>query len=246
MRLSDEKVAELLAKTKLPPGTDKALLAEGVRDAARIFARDSRLNELHNEIGKMYEAADRRGYDEVAAVLEHLSSRTLRVERSVQIFCTTLPCLVRPEVSVTYPAGTPFGPVLLGLPTPEALRDPAQRNGACEAITRLCRSGGRLAEGRRRSGGKRSRPTFRPLLYTPESRTNFPKRDAERDFVMWLSIAWLEATGSKPSRTARHGDASRVLGPFARFAGECLRRCGAGYADPVGIINELNQRRREG
>jgi hypothetical protein len=77
---SDEKVAELLAETKLPPGTNKALLAEGVREAARIFARDARLqsgNELHNEIGKLYEAADRRGYDEVAALLEYLSRQTL-------------------------------------------------------------------------------------------------------------------------------------------------------------------------
>ena len=27
--------------------------------------------------------------------------------------------------------------------------------------------------------------------------------------VIWLSIAWCEATGNRPPRTARHGDASR-------------------------------------
>jgi hypothetical protein len=59
---------------------------------------------------------------------------------------------------------------------------------------------------------------------------------------MWLQHAWAEATGKMPAQTARHG--SR-LGPFARFARDCLRLVGAADADIVELMNGLRQRRRE-
>src|SRR5262249_27006246 len=149
-------------------------------------------------IHKLYKAADRRSYDEVAALLERLLSHTLTSGEAFRVH------VVMSTTSSLGGRAAEARTLIELLPPPEALCDPAQRDGACEAITRLCRFGGRLVEGRRRPTGKRSRPTFRPLLYAPEPRRNFPKRDPERDFVMWLSIAWREVTGSAPSRTARH------------------------------------------
>jgi hypothetical protein len=56
---------------------------------------------------------------------------------------------------------------------------------------------------------------------------------------MHLQLAWLEATGKPPSLAA---SAARP-GPFARMVGKCLELVGAGHADAVGLINELNRRR---
>jgi hypothetical protein len=220
--LDDAKMAELAKIGKLPPDADKTAFADGVREAARIFAVEARIvtgNDLNHEIGDLLRAAERRRYDEAATLLENLSaeSRYLLVDRGA-----------RPNIRIE-------------LPTPDALCNPERREAACEAIARLCQFGGESVPGRRRPGGKQSRPTWRPLMYAPKPQRNFPKRDAERNFVMWLSMAWLEATGSAPTPTARYGNE----GPFARFARECLRLIGAPHADVSERLNELHRRRRE-
>ena len=58
---------------------------------------------------------------------------------------------------------------------------------------------------------------------------------------MWLRIAWFDATGEEASRTVDPGRP----GPFARMVRECLILVGAGHADAIGLLNELNQIRRE-
>jgi hypothetical protein len=120
------------------------------------------------------------------------------------------------------------------LPPVDAFRDIARREAACDAIVRLGRAGG---------GNPQSH--WRSLSFLPERRQRPLKREAERNFVMWLSIAYLDVTGAKPSLTARHSDATREVGPFASFVRECLRLVGAEHADAVGLITELHRRRRE-
>jgi hypothetical protein len=100
-----------------------------------------------------------------------------------------------------------------------------------------------LVEGRRQHTGKRSRRVLRPILFAPEPRRHFPRRDAERQFVTRLSDVWRNVAGVAPSRTARWGP-TRDLGPFASFVSECLRLVGAGDADAVELINELHRGRR--
>jgi hypothetical protein len=201
----------------LPVGADRKRFGEGVREAARIYARDARMptdNELHAEIAALSRAAERKRYADVAAALEQLSpwARDLLTQRGAR----------------------------LGLElVPEALRDPTRQHQACEIVSSVCQFGGRYVEGRRRPSGKRSR-TWRPLLHAPKPSRNFPKRDAERDFVMWLEVAWLEATGERPSLAANPARP----GPFARIARKCLEIVGASHADVVGLINELNRRRK--
>jgi hypothetical protein len=207
--------------SELPAGADLVQFGEGVRAAARIYARDARIptdNELRAEIAKLQRAADRKRYDQVATLIESLSLRARRLLNARG---------ARPSIGI-------------GLPSADLLRFPGQRNAACALVATLCQYGGQYVEGRRRPSGKRSRPVWRPLLHAPEPRRHFPKRDAERDFVIWLALAWHGATGKAPPRTAD----SRNPGPFARVVCKCLRLVGAGHVNAVELINELHRRRR--
>lgn len=225
----DACIDRLAAIGGSPAGADRKRFAEGVREAARIYARDARVptdNELHAEIYKLYRAAERKRYELIADLLEGLS---LKARDSLSRRGA------RPSLGIR-------------LPSSQALRDAAQREEACAKIATLSQFGGSYVKGRLRSPfGKRSR-TWRPVLHAPKPRPHFSKRDAERDFVMWLQLAWSEAINEKvkegelmPSVAAN----SARPGPFARMAGECLKLVGADHADVIGLINELNRRRRK-
>jgi hypothetical protein len=226
---NDACIPELAALAKLPPSADLNVFAAGVREAARTYSRDARTrddNELHHEIAALYNAAYRRQYERLVALWKDLSPDARHYLENR---------LKRP------------GPLAAGLRLPrvEELRDPRCRDEACEMIMRLCSIGGSYVEGRKRRSGKRSGPTLRPLLHAPALRRHVSKREPERNFVMNLETTWLEATGAKPSLTARHSDVSRKVGPFARFARKCLHLVGAERFGVVETINELNRRRVE-
>jgi hypothetical protein len=206
----DSRIDELADIGRLPEGADRKRFAEGVREAARIYARDARTptdNELNAEVAALYGAAKRKRYGQVAVLLEKLSpkARQLLSNRATRLS--------------------------LELPAPEGLRDTTQQK-ACDMVLKLCQHGGSYDEGRRRR--------WHPLLSAPQRSKNFPRRDAERDLVMWLQVAWLEATEKRPSLAANPARP----GPFARMAAKCLRLVGASHADTVGLINELNRRRK--
>jgi|SRR5215831_13031875 len=137
-RILDDACIKRLATTRLPARADLRRFAEGVREAARIYAKDARVptdNELHAEIAALYRSAERKQYEQVAALLEGLSqkARGLLNRRGA-----------RPRLG-------------LELPTANALSDAAQQKKARETVLRLCGLGGKYVEGRRRSSGKRSR-----------------------------------------------------------------------------------------
>jgi hypothetical protein len=116
----------------------------------------------------------------------------------------------------------------LAIPEPEALRDHVSQDEACETIVRLLRVG--------MKGGK-------PLLYTPERpewepRQRPPRRKAELDFIMWLEVAYLEATGMPPTHMANPDRP----GPFARMVQACLNKIAPG-ANAVELLNKLHERR---
>jgi hypothetical protein len=218
-RIFDNACIDKLATIgRLPADADRKRFAEGVREAAGIYAREARAstdNELHAEIAALYRAAERKRCEQVASLLEKLSlkARELLSKRAVRLS--------------------------IELPAPESLRDTAQLQ-SCDMVLKLCQYGGSYVEGRRRPSGKRSH-TWRPLLHAPKRSRNFAKRDAELNFIMWLQAAWLEATGEQPSMAA---NAAR-LGPFGRVVAESFRLVGASHADAAGLINALNKRRRK-
>jgi hypothetical protein len=215
-------INDLARIAKLPSYADKEHFANGIREAARIYAKDAReptANELNKQITELHRAAEHLRYERVASLIESLSPKAQDMlnERAERW---------RPPNK---------------LPPPEALRDHGLRETACATVAGLCRIGGKEVEGRLRPSGRRSR-SWEWALYAPLLSRNFPKRQSELDFVMHLQLAWLEAVGKKPPRSA---NANR-LGPFGRMVKACLERVGAGSSDAsvAGHINELNRRRR--
>ena len=222
-RIFDDACVDTLAAIgRLPEGADRKCFAQGVREAARIYAQEARtptVNELRAEIAALHAAAERKRYGQVADLLEKLSSKAseLLSKRATRLS--------------------------LELPTSDDLRGPLRQQNASKAVLRLCQYGGYVDEGCRRPSGKRSR-TWRPYLVAPEPCRHLPKRDAELNFIMWLQVAWLEASGALPNLAANRTSNREIRGPFARMAAECLQLLGAGHADAVGLINELNKRRK--
>src|SRR5262245_6601386 len=233
LRIFDDACIDRLAE-RLPAGANRKRFAEGIREAACIYAKDARTpthSELHTEITALYHAAERKRYGQVAALLEKLPSKASELlnKRATRLS--------------------------LELPTSDYLRDATTQQTASEAVLRLCQHGGQYIEGRRRPSGKRSL-TWRPLLVATKAHRNSPtrislpaggryprggRRDAERSFIIFLQMAWLEATGKRPSLAANPARP----GPFVRMVRKCLKLVGAGHADAVGLINELNRWRKE-
>ena len=78
----DARIEELAQIGKLPASADMKRFAEGIREAARIYGTDVREpndNEVRAEVEKLYLAAERRLYDQVAILLEELSPRAFRL-----------------------------------------------------------------------------------------------------------------------------------------------------------------------
>jgi hypothetical protein len=117
----------------------------------------------------------------------------------------------------------------------------SRRDEAGEMMARLCRTGVERIPGRMRESGRRSRPTFRPLVYAPQLKRHMPKRQPELVFVASLAAAWLRATGNPPAMTADR----RAPGPFAKFVKECLDLVGVGHVvNAMNLINKLGRLRR--
>jgi hypothetical protein len=235
----------------LPGTADRQILAEGIREAARVYARDARTpsaNELHDEIAGLHRAAEKRQFDQVAKLLEGLSTMVgdWLADRAGHINCISAGKRRRPRVSAIGRNGKVIrrkvtAPQSIALPSPDDLRDETRREHACETIAMLCRTGGRCADGRRRPTGRRSK-SWQWELYAPRKTKHPTKRKAEREFVGALREAWLKSLGKPPSRTADH----HQLGPFARFVKECVRLVGAYHSDDAvaELINEVERRRR--
>jgi len=221
-RIFDDACIEELAQIgKLPASADMKRFAEGIREAAHIYATDVREpneNEVRAEVEKLYLAAERRLYDQVAILIEKLSARAFRLLKFAELTRTSFPS-PGPRDESRRRGATSIQWISITLPSPETLRDHAQREEACATVVKL----------------------WRPYLRAPEPRRHFPKRESERTFVMWLRIAWLDATGEEATRTVD----PRRPGPLARMVKKCLVLVGAGHADAVRLLNELNQIRRE-
>ena len=261
-RIFDDACIEGLAQIgKLPASADMKRFAEGIREAACIYATEVRKpndNEVRAEVEKLYLAAERRLYDQVAILLEKLSPRAFRLLKHTGWTRTNFPSPEpQPLLDVLDHQPRIPSPILVvdesrrrrptsiqqwtstTVPSPEMLRDHARREEACATVVKLCQYGGHWVQSRKRPSGKRSW-SWRPYLRAPKPQRHFPKREAERTFIMLIRIAWQEATSTEAPLTAD----PRRPGPFARMVKECLKLVGAAHADAVGLINELNQVRR--
>jgi len=127
LRIFDDACIDRLAE-RLPAGANRKRFAEGIREAACIYAKDARTpthSELHTEITALYRAAERKRYGQVAALLEKLSSKASELlnKRATRLS--------------------------LELPTSDYLRDATTQQTASEAVLRLCQYGGQYIEVRK-------------------------------------------------------------------------------------------------
>jgi len=237
---NDARIEQLASIGKPPSHTNMQRFADGIREAARKYATEIRQpndNEVYAEILRLHRAAERRYYSEVATLVKKLSLRARDLLKCDELRTIRSPAVTSDSRRIRHHTSLRWTKV--ALPSPEALLD-ERRDHACATVIKLCQNGGGWVEGRKRPSGKRSW-TWRPYFRAPEPQRHFPKREEELSFVMWLRIAWLEATGKEASLTAD----PRRPGPFARMVQECLELVGAGHADAVALVNKLNQIRRE-
>jgi hypothetical protein len=208
-RIFDDKfIRVLVQKGKLPLHADIERFAMGLRDAAFQYVAGMVIpsySTMRVEIKALYSAASRYRYKETAALVSKISERTRALLKS---------------------RGDKFD---LAVPEPEAFRDPARHDEACETIDRLLCVGWK--------GNK-------PRLYMPEQPMWEPprrpsRRKAELEFVSGLRLAYLHATGEPPAYTAN----PERPGPFARMVQACLDEI-APWANAVALINELDRRRK--
>jgi len=223
----DACVLRLGGLAKLPPSCDLAGFGEGIRAAARMYARQAATpspNELHREITKLHRLAEQAKYPLLAAAVEAMtpSTRTL-IEKRRAHTCERMPGW--------------------RIPSPAEISDLATCTAAAQGLPALIEVGGKWTAGRMRPSGRRSR-SWRPSLHAPPASRAEPRRAAERDFVMWLQVAVKKAGVCVPL-TAHYEKPS----PFARMVGECLRLIGAtGSANAVWLavqlVNELHAAKR--
>jgi hypothetical protein len=74
-----------------------------------------------------------------------------------------------------------------------------------------------------------------------------PKRQAERDLIMFLQVDYLNATDRLPPVTARkYEQSNRTLkpSPFVQMVQKCFELLGAEKVDVIEQINELHSRKR--
>jgi hypothetical protein len=235
---SDDRVRALAAETRLSPLSDDELrrFAASIRARALVYIRDANTlsdDDIRREIEELYRAADRGDGEKTAELVRVMSKQT-------RAFLNKRAIRIR-----------------LKIPKPSAFLDRARRRAACETLRRLLSQGGKWESGR-----------WVPLLYVPKQqlsrkraramvqdakrrgvkiKVRRPKRQAERDFIMFLQVDYLNATGREPPVTARKsgtGAGDPVPGPFARFAQRCLDLLGADKADATGQINELQALRK--
>jgi hypothetical protein len=216
---NDDYISRRTKRWGLPANADEARLAQGIRDAVQIYLRDVATpneNDIHREIARLHQAAHFRRYEASFELVTNLSpqARALLNRRNLS------------------------GVALLKDSSP--LIDPAHQRRATEQLAALCRMGAKLKEGRKRPGGKRSK-TFAPDLYAPPASRHFEKRAADRSFLMWLRMAWLEATGERQRAYTAQGDGHE--GPFARLLCDCLELVGAKHVDGIALINEAKKTR---
>lgn len=127
------------------------------------------------------------------------------------------------------------------------------RKQAVKRLRSILSYGQEPVKDRKRPSGKRSRPTFQPLLRIPQrvhrSRGNTRKRKrrgrprdlAARELVQQLALAYLEATGRPPPRWV----SLRSKGPFFRLVHQCFNLARISAGGVVDLINEREIQRKK-
>jgi hypothetical protein len=242
---SDRVIDKMFLRVGLPSETDRLRLGAGIRIAVMRYietANEPTFNEVRAEIEALHRAISKHQYENASIAWAALSkaAKKLLADRAAWLHSNKKAICSSPGSSWALPA--PFWT----LPTPEQFLSPAHQETACSTVHYLCLISERREWRTSQSGGLTSE--VRRLFLAPTPSKAEPRRHAERQLLIWLRVAFAEATGQMPPRTARHDRA----GPFARMVGECLRLARAPSTDldddreglAVQLINDLDRKRR--
>ena len=224
---NDEIVKELSQTLKLPADADIARLAHSSRISARIFLEKmNKLSfpQLRTAIERLYRLNTRAedGNDRTAQALAHAVDAMPADVRQWLLSCQ------RPHDR--------------NIPTATEILSPPTRQSAVERFRLILSYGGGIVAGRKRSGGRRSR-SFKPLLRLPERiEPGRPRGEAEREFIQWLAVAYVEVMERPPPRTA-HYDVD-IRGPFSRFVHRFFELVGAPTGNVTRLLNQYGAARR--
>ncbi len=221
----NSEVVEGLARTaKLPEGADIVRFAESIKVAVRIYL-EARLRLSAPQL--------RAGIEELYKLNTRAKRGGERAARDLARAVGTMPAGMRNWLAHFDTLQTPH------IPNAAEIISPATRQRALQRLSVVLSHGAVVVIGRKRPGGKRSR-SVKPLLNVPTGieRTR-PRGHAEREFVQWLALAYLEGTGKKPPYTAREAS-----GPFSKFVSECFELAGAPSGNVPRLINEFGKARR--
>jgi hypothetical protein len=252
----EECIAKLANSAKLRPGSGLVRFGNSVRSAALNYAKKASQptpNALADDIRKLHRLASAKNYGGLASAVEAMKPevRALIDERSSTIedrFRERAAYLIErgwllPNELVSagdwWVEGQMYG---WRVPSPTELRDWETSAQAADALLALIEFGGDHWRGRKRPSGRRS-ITWKPHLIGPSPSRAEPRREAERQFVMFLQFDMARMGVNVPVRID-----PRKPGPFAWMVAECLVLIGAtGSGSALGLavqlINDLQKER---
>jgi hypothetical protein len=216
-------IAEIAKDIKAPPD-GVARFGDNVRAAARAYlAEHARTNwkAIGEQIGDLYGLVDARRGSELA--IRRVAARIGLIDRATRNWLER--CAHRP----------------LSFPSSEEILDRRTQKQAIKELRNILSYGQERVKARKRPGGKRSRPTFQPVLRVPENLRGRPRDLAARELVQQLALAYLEATGRSPPRSV----SLRSRGPFLRLVRVCFDLVGIPAGGVVDLINEREIRRKK-
>lgn len=127
------------------------------------------------------------------------------------------------------------------IPASEEFLSIDRRHEAVQNLISVLRWGSRIATGRNRPSGKRSR-SFVAVLWKPTPDGPGRKaKSAEEWFVTCLSITYIEATGRKPPFVVNYNSKS----PFVQFVVDCFEAAGidTAHSSAVRAINAVGSKK---
>ena len=124
------------------------------------------------------------------------------------------------------------------LPEPADLIDPKQRTEVLRLLIGRTVTHAEWKQGRKRSNGKRSRPTLTEFPAGPPVSAGRPSNSAEVMLCHALGILYERATGRKVALNPKH---KKSPGPFVRLLAEVLSLCGAPQVDAVELVRKTDE-----
>jgi hypothetical protein len=248
---SDDRIARLLRDQKIAFKGDFEKFTNGVRTAVDIYQRD-RLeldqNDQFREVENLFKKARRlhevqvetkkqMSYPSTRSNAKKIESYKTKAEAKAIELSLALSQLSSITISRLNNRGEQQSEKIQ-LPSPDEVTNSETYDNICDRIFALCSIGRRREHGRDRGKGKQS-TTIKIEYYAPKPTRHPQKREAEITFIMWVQVAWTEATGSLPSLGASY----ERQGPFVRLITEFFHWLGVNEASPVELINKLNAQR---